>query len=435
MHFLKKMMTAVIMLMAGLSSEGWCAAIATTRVDFPNDPANPALQTPGYIGIVQHNVGGVMIPRYNPPTPIPLDHDRFTWIQVPNANNANIYFPVDGRQPTTPEAAEWSCANIDNREDSPITEWYMQMFGLLPNRTIVARGSSIYVQAGWVINDKDQLEAKTIISFEEDPKDQIKTSFIQNFRKIASTSVGRVLLYRILIEIRRHTTENKGVLETSIPNIIGIEDRNKNRSIEIRFGDYTFFESSARISVNFNPPCHLTVIGKKYDLYSYITTDPSTYDIDIFHEMNHWYHYLRHPDRQTYERNIKKNEFYNYEIYKDYWGMIPETESIKEKREASMTPWIGRTEDKIACEEIRNILGKQRNVTNNPGLANNAYFEGDDLSENLYRACLGKPLRFGHDTKAFYENNRVIDMVINVTTTNISGYSVNVENPLYRKNY
>lgn len=216
---------------------------------------------------------------------------------------------------------------------------------------------------------------------------------------------------------------------------MGIKDRNKNRSIEIRFGDYTFFESSARISVNFNPPCHLTVIGKKYDLYSYITIDPSTYDIDVFHEMNHWYHYLRHPDRQTYERNIKKDEFYNYEIYEDYWKIKYAVEGIKEKREASMTPWIGRTEDKIACEEIRNILGKQRNVTNNPGLANNAYFEGDDLSENLYRACLGKPLRFGHDTKAFYENNRVIDMVINVTTTNISGYSVNVENPLYRKNY
>lgn len=97
-----------------------------------------------------------------------------------------------------------------------------------------------------------------------------------------------------------------------------------------------------------------------------------------------------------------------------------------------MTPWIGRTEDKIACEEIRNILGKQRNVTNNPGLTNNSYFEGDDLSENLYRACLGKPLRFGHDTKDFYEDNKVIDAVINVTATNISGYSVNVENPLYR---
>lgn len=338
MHFLKKMMTVVIMLMAGLSSEGWCTAVEATIVDFPQE-------TPGLKGIIRvvlpssHSStkkeaisGNVRINIIKNKT-IPFSEigDEFTWIQVPNANNADIYFPIDGRQPTTQKAAEWSCANIDNTLTSPITEWYMQMFGLLPNRTIVAHGSPIYVQAGWVINDKDQLEAKTIISFEEDPKDQIKTSFIQNFRKIASTSVGRVLLYRILIEIRRHTTENKGVLEISMPNIMGIEDRNKNRSIEIRFGDYTFFESSARITVNFSSPCHLTVIGKKYDLYSYITTDPSTYDIDIFHEMNHWYHYLRHPDRQTYERNIKKNEFYNYEIYKDYWGMILETESIEKK--------------------------------------------------------------------------------------------------------
>lgn len=46
-------------------------------------------------------------------------------------NNHVIEFPIDGHQPTTPEAVEYSCANIDNRPDSPITEWYMKMFGVL----------------------------------------------------------------------------------------------------------------------------------------------------------------------------------------------------------------------------------------------------------------------------------------------------------------
>ena len=40
----------------------------------------------------------------------------------PNQADKNIFFPMDGHQPTTPEAVSWSCANIDNREDSPVTK-------------------------------------------------------------------------------------------------------------------------------------------------------------------------------------------------------------------------------------------------------------------------------------------------------------------------
>lgn len=50
-------MTAAIMLMTILGSDGWFAAIAAIIVDFSNNYENPALQTLGYSGIVKHNVG------------------------------------------------------------------------------------------------------------------------------------------------------------------------------------------------------------------------------------------------------------------------------------------------------------------------------------------------------------------------------------------
>ena len=49
-------------------------------------------------------------------------HGNLNHQQPPQNAETNIYFPLDGHQPTTPEAVSWSCANIDNREDSPVTK-------------------------------------------------------------------------------------------------------------------------------------------------------------------------------------------------------------------------------------------------------------------------------------------------------------------------
>ncbi|MDR2067536.1 MAG: hypothetical protein LBP41_00925 [Holosporaceae bacterium] len=361
----------------------------------------------------------------------------------PVAGDINIYFPEDGHQPTTAEAVAWSCANIDNREDSPITEWYMKMFGVIPIIPAALGGGgapAVYMQAGW--NNAVPPAAQRIISFHANVPEAVPGApqitrqqlFIRNFRKIASTSVGRVLLYRILIEIMRKTAVGNaiGILDNNVPIIANMNTRNNNRSIEIRYGaEIIFFETSARISVNFSKQVRKirpTIIGRRNKLYSYIATDPSTSDIDIFHEMTHWYHQLRNPNRQTNERNFDLNQFAHFAIYQDYWGAINGTD---EERRLSMTPWIGTSTDYVAGEEIRTILGKQ-NVATFQDIEGSQYFEGDDISENLYRACLRKPLRFGHDKNAFYEDNRVIDKAINVTANIIGYYLNNAENPLYR---
>jgi hypothetical protein len=61
-----------------------------------------------------------------PGTPQIFEH--FT-LQDSTGVNADIYFPIDSRQPTTPDAAVWSCANMDaNNINSPITVWYANAF-------------------------------------------------------------------------------------------------------------------------------------------------------------------------------------------------------------------------------------------------------------------------------------------------------------------
>jgi len=50
--------------------------------------------------------------------------------------------------------------------------------------------------------------------------------------------------------------------------------------------------------------------------------------------------------------------------------------------------------------------------------------EGDDLSENLYRMCIGNPLRFGHRTASFYEDSKVIDKIIHTVTSNQKFYKI-----------
>ena len=62
-----------------------------------------------------------------------------------------------------------------------------------------------------------------------------RKNFIRNFYKIASTSVGRTLLYRLLLEIRQTNKEGNGCIDTirKILNTDERDNRNACRSIKI----------------------------------------------------------------------------------------------------------------------------------------------------------------------------------------------------------
>lgn len=53
----------------------------------------------------------------------------------------------------------------------------------------------------------------------------------------------------------------------------------------------------------------------------------------------------------------------------------------------------------------------------------------EDLSENLYRMCVGYPIRLGHANLGFYEDMRVINKAINATIENYMFYAIGYIGP------
>jgi hypothetical protein len=119
----------------------------------------------------------------------------------------NLYFPIDCRQPTAAQVAEWSCANV---ESAVVTDWFLMIYGLKDYE-------GKYLQNGF---DKRGIP-KRIVDFDENMNDELdsnlqkdsgcqtrKDLFLQEFTTMASSSVGRVLLYRQLLEIRRKTVDD-----------------------------------------------------------------------------------------------------------------------------------------------------------------------------------------------------------------------------------
>jgi hypothetical protein len=137
------------------------------------------------------------------------------------ATNGNIYFPRNGVQPTTPEAARYSCANIDAYQlNSPVTNWYVEMFGgpaggaIIPNGQYIVPGAAIK-QVGYaalllaggavpavqvacpIINLNATMNIGSILTPAAPIAVSVANDFWQTFRTIAANPVGRVLLYRI----------------------------------------------------------------------------------------------------------------------------------------------------------------------------------------------------------------------------------------------
>ena len=91
-----------------------------------------------------------------------------------------------------------------------------------------------------------------------------------------------------------------------------------------------------------------------------------------------------------------------------YWCKVMKTvidENMLSISEENWTPCKGCGDlSLVNFEEIRTILGSPNTIKN--------FLNGDELSENLYRAHIGQPLRFGHGSRGFYEDNKVINEAI-----------------------
>jgi hypothetical protein len=343
----------------------------------------------------------------------------------------------------------------------------MMMFGVIHFQGD-GTGANDYIKAGW--NNVAPPVAQQIITFDNAacvaaanggqhtnctavdvnhnvndpsiPDGQItrKALFEREFRKIASTSVGRVLLYRILIEIRRHQPggnigypEHPGYV-SDIPNVNNdnlLQPRNVCRRLEVRYGanQNDFFFSPNGILSFFAHVDNSTVVGKTIrGQYTHIVHCLETISSSLFHEMTHWFHHLRNTVRRIDERNLNQNNRKNFENYflgRYYWHGLNRCVTEWSGRVISEEPWranciFGPT-NYVTFEEIRTVLGAPYlgSIENYP----QNYIQGDDLSENLYRMCVGLPLRFGYALQTFYEDVKVINRVNNACLANYLWYS------------
>ena len=122
-----------------------------------------------------------------------------------------------------------------------------------------------------------------------------RKNFIRNFYEIDSTSVGRTLLYRLLIEIIRTDTEGNECIDNFIHKTLipdDLDKRNTCRSIEIITPYDTKRNSFYRgmKSINFYPSKDkkkTSIFGVKKDDEIEIIKSSRTDDVGLFHEMLH----------------------------------------------------------------------------------------------------------------------------------------------------
>ena len=354
----------------------------------------------------------------------------------------NIYFPQNGVQPTTEEAVKYSCANIDKYNiKSPITEWYMKMFGWIleddtkdgalhsdPKRIKAGFDgqngcSPIFVMPLSLVNN-DYIFLPNHFSLTK------RQSFWYFFRFIASSPVGRVLLYRILIEIRRKKDNIGSTCNDVHANMYEVNARNKNRHLELEWRDCnTFGKDTNRLGfccVNIVALQSITEDSKNGNILilPYTSWCAPYVDISIFHELCHWFHFLRNPKRYNLEKTagnntIKINGLKNdgtVEIYlaRSIYGEIYDKESDKRKWRVSALPW--RDGNHVHFEELRNIIGSSNQVE--------GYLEGDDLSENLYRLSIGYPLRFGLSNEIYRESLTVVETIKHIAIDNAHNFGL-----------
>ena len=363
------------------------------------------------------------------------------------ANNGNIYFPADGTQPTTEEAGRYSCANVDAyNENSPITEWYMKMFGVIDKNGKNSNNEDYYIKAGYAFKNIGRELLKNIsldvnikfvnflvknynkcdcyaqhiriINFENDLT--LKDNFQKAFIKIASDPVGRVLLYRLLIEIRRFNVSQYGTygnMEYDLSNLgeankVNLIRRNFCRPIDVNKGKFDFVQSKRTVHFS-SDNVKLNILSMNRSCTQVTTASEDTpADVCLFHEMIHWFQLLRNIFRTDNEYDYENKDHFISSCY-------GEDESIK--------TWGGA----ITLTEIRTILGgpnyqnktirelmhestfysKDNKCNSRILVAKNQYIvkegkylHGDDISENAYRMLktinptsnVIYPMRWGH---------------------------------------
>lgn len=223
---------------------------------------------------------------------------KFICVKIPGyviddacLQKAYTYFPADGEQPNDKQAPLFSCANLENHPFDPVTKWYMQMFGYSadengqestplkmgfnaqqkPNPILATYSRSAEMMQKEGMSEQD-------IEYSNKAANYIKDSFWCIFRIIAATPPGRILLYRLLIEIHR-TKDGAGAAEndTYTPTLKNKKHRDGIRSLAIdRTANnsyiWEYFGDESKISLNICPLARFSTQIKKQTTANIIQT-------------------------------------------------------------------------------------------------------------------------------------------------------------------
>jgi hypothetical protein len=339
--------------------------------------------------------------------------------------DGTLFFPKDAKQKSDKEVGAFSGARVTSNF---ITIWYMRAFGcplpimrkiwtakklqdtdLFPFQygSIPSYGPISNADLPLAINGTKVLSLKsqnqcTLIrdvlpidkgeSFGESsenysvPSPEDSEFFWRTFREMAENPIGRVLLYRILVEVLR--IDHQGIGAAEIPQFpTFLVSRNDARSIYIARTDSWKFHSILR-ALSFSNTHASTVLHFDGRVLTSMVEEDYPLHCSLFHEFLHWYHTLRNPFRMLTEYQG---------LYYDQHAVLPSVLfSIEHFNAISQTAdivkgWIRSLDNKIELEEIRTILG---------GYKLDKYIItlliDDFLSENVYRCYLGLRMRWGH---------------------------------------
>ena len=354
--------------------------------------------TPGLqAGLVQQNINE---------NPVNCEH-----IIVPGTN-CDLFFPTNGVQPTTEEAGQCSGARYNGPNNDAVTDWWVRVFGgndavnlsyLIPH---VDTENNVFM--GF-----DNLNHIITLPVVDNPIG-FKRAFCTSFRTIAADPVGRVLLYRLLIEIRRiDRPGGNGCCGDDVVFLgsYNLNARNVCRNITINYAQEgcSFYILGHIINFKRDDTTKITTLLKvdANTLKTDIEARPS--DIGLFHEMLHWFHFLRHPSKYLDNQSSKPTAFkyamcyyYGYQSELCAWGNINAEEIAtilgNPNLNQNPNPYVAL----IHPEAFPTIAPRIGHITiQNHGVLQYIlnyykYLHGDDLSENAYRASRGQHMRFGH---------------------------------------
>ena len=271
-----------------------------------------------------------------------------------------LFFPTNGYQPSTSNAGEWSGARYN---DDCITDWWVRVFG--GNRAVNlsrlgAPDTLLERQMGFDTGGVATHIIQVNTTIAGTPAD-FERQFWRTFRNIAADSVGRVLLYRLLIEIRRTNGPNgpgccgADVIPSHILRIRtrDLNARNTCRCIAIHSAAKCAF-SPKNYAIKFihnDAKTTRTLTVEAGGLATQRT--PMSSDICLFHEMLHWFHKLRNPGKQKDNKN-KNTRRFSYAT-RCYYG--DPAFAVANYPGAFVWRMSRKEADKINGEEIATILG------------------------------------------------------------------------------